>query len=194
MPKRCAWCGEDPLYIAYHDEEWGVPVYDDAHHFEHLVLEGMQAGLSWLTVLKKRDNFRSAFAGFDVQRVARFRPAEVEKLLTDPGIIRNRMKIESSVNNARRFIEVQSEFGTFTEYIWGFVDGKPVVNRWKSMGEIPAKTELAEKLSKDLKQRGFKFVGPTIIYAHLQATGLVNDHLTSCFRYKAVQQLARKNI
>jgi DNA-3-methyladenine glycosylase I len=194
MAKRCEWSEGDPLSLAYHDEEWGVPVYDDAHHYEHLVLEGMQAGLSWLTVLKKRDNFRKAFAGFELAKVARFTPAKVEKLLTDPGIIRNRMKVEAAVNNAGRFREVQQEFGTFTKYIWGFVDGRPVVNRWKSMGEIPAKTELAERISKDLKQRGFKFVGPTIVYAHLQATGLVNDHETSCFRYNQVQKLARKRV
>lgn len=194
MPRRCEWCGDDPLYVSYHDEEWGVPVYDDRHHFEHLVLEGMQAGLSWLTVLKKRDNFRRAFVGFDVQKVARFTPAKVEKLLTDPGIIRNRMKVEAAVNNGKRFIEVQREFGSFMKYVWGFVDGRPVVNRWKTMGELPAKTPLAQEISKDLKQRGFKFVGPTIIYAHLQATGLVNDHVTSCFRHKEVQKLARKRV
>jgi DNA-3-methyladenine glycosylase I len=154
----------------------------------------MQAGLSWLTVLKKRQNFRKAFSGFDVQKVARFSAAKVEKLLGDPGIIRNRMKVEAAVNNARRFIEVQREFGSFTRYIWGFVDGRPVVNRWKSMVQIPAKTPLAEAISKDLKRRGFKFVGPTIVYAHLQATGLVNDHVTSCFRHKGVQKLARKKI
>ena len=194
MPNRCEWCGDDPLYVAYHDDEWGVPVYDDVQHFEHLVLEGMQAGLSWLTVLRKRDNFRRAFAGFEPAKVARFTPARVEKLLTDPGIIRNRMKVEAAVNNAARFSDVQKEFGTFTKYIWGFVDGRPVVNRWKLMGEIPAKTELAERISKDLKRRGFKFVGPTIVYAHLQATGLVNDHVTSCFRHKEVQKLARMKL
>jgi len=194
MPKRCAWCGEDPLYVSYHDSEWGVPVYEDRGHFEHLVLEGMQAGLSWLTILRKRENFRKAFAGFDVAKVARYTAAKVERLLADPGIVRNRLKVESAVNNARHFLEVQSEFGTFTRYIWDFVDGKPVVNHWNSMGEIPAKTPLAEAISKDLKQRGFNFVGPTIVYAHLQATGLVNDHVTSCFRLREVQKLARRLI
>lgn len=194
MPKRCAWCGDDSLYVSYHDGEWGVPVYSDQGHFEHLVLEGMQAGLSWLTILRKRDNFRKAFAGFDIAKVARFSPARVEKLLADPGIVRNRLKVESAVNNARRFLEVQREFVSFTKYIWSFVDNKPMVNRWKSMGKIPAKTPLADQISKDLKKRGFKFVGPTIIYAHLQATGLVNDHVTSCFRHKQVQKLVRKRV
>jgi DNA-3-methyladenine glycosylase I len=184
--KRCAWAaGQAPFYVAYHDTEWGVPVHDDRKHFEFLVLEAAQAGLSWATVLKKRDNYRRNFAAWDAAKVARFTPARVEKLLLDPGIIRNRLKVESTVNNAARFLEVQAEFGSFDAYIWRFVDGRPVVNAWRSLKEIPAKTTLSDTVSKDLKQRGFRFVGSTVIYAHLQATGLVNDHTVDCFRYKA---------
>ena len=181
--KRCAWCGADPLYVQYHDEEWGLPQHVDSTLFEFLLLEGFQAGLSWLTILRKRGNFRRVFAGFDPDKVARFTPARIEKLMQDSGIIRNRLKIESSVVNARAFLQVQEEFGSFDAYNWGFVDGRPIVNRWQDMGEIPAQTELAVKYSKDLKARGFKFVGPTIVYAHMQATGMVNDHVTSCFRH-----------
>lgn len=183
---RCPW-GGDGLMTAYHDEEWGVPVHDDNTHFEFLALEMFQAGLSWLTVLRKREAFRKAFAGFDPKKVAKFNAEDVAKLLTDAGIIRNRLKIEAAVNNARRFLEVQKEFGSFDNYIWGFVGGKPVVNKWKTLAGIPASTELSDRVSADLKGRGFKFVGSTIVYAHLQATGLVNDHVTGCFRY---QQLA----
>lgn len=192
MPEivRCQWSvNGDEQYIRYHDEEWGVPVHDETRHFEFLVLEGAQAGLSWATVLRKRDGYRKAFDGFDVQKVARYTPAKVEKLLLDPGIIRNRLKVESTVNNAKAFIKVQEEFGTFDKYIWGFVGGKPVVNTWKTMKEIPATSQLSDALSKDLKKRGFKFVGSTVIYAHLQAAGMINDHTVDCFRYKQVSKM-----
>lgn len=190
MKNRCSWVGDNPVYIAYHDEEWGVPVFNDRLLFEFLVLEGMQAGLSWLTILNKRENFRKAFANFDPVKVARFSDKRVEKLMLDAGIIRNRLKINAAIANAKVFLKIQNEFGSFADYIWGFVDGKPLVNKFKSMGEIPAKTELAEVISKDLKKRGCNFVGPTIIYAHMQATGMVNDHSVDCFRYKAVQRKA----
>ncbi|MGK3966278.1 DNA-3-methyladenine glycosylase I [Sorangium sp. So ce118] len=186
MPERCAWVTSDPDYIAYHDEQWGVPLHDDQALFEMLTLEGAQAGLSWLTVLRKRAAYREAFAGFDPARVARFTPARVEKLLVDPGIVRNRLKIESTVNNARRFLEVQREHGTFDAYLWGFVGGAPVVNAFRAPAEVPAKTATSDALSKDLLRRGFKFVGSTICYALMQATGMVNDHLVSCFRHGQV--------
>jgi DNA-3-methyladenine glycosylase I len=169
--------------MPYHDTEWGVPVHDDVRHFEFLVLEGAQAGLSWLTVLKRREGYRKAFAGFDPAAVARFTPRRVEKLLTDTSIIRNRAKVESVVNNAGVFLKVQEEHGSFDDYLWGFIDGATVVNRWNEIGQIPASTPLSETVSADMKRRGFKFCGPTVIYSHLQAAGLVNDHLTSCFRY-----------
>jgi DNA-3-methyladenine glycosylase I len=169
--------------VAYHDTEWGVPVHDDAVHFEFLVLEGAQAGLSWATILKRRDGYRKAFAGFDAAKVARFTPARVEKLLLDPGIIRNRAKVEATVRNARAFLEVQAEFGSFDSYMWEFVGGGPVTNRWRRTAQLPAITPESEALSKDLRGRGFGFVGPTVIYAHMQAAGLVNDHLVGCFRY-----------
>ncbi|MBN2081864.1 DNA-3-methyladenine glycosylase I [bacterium] len=191
MLQRCPWPGDDPLMQRYHDEEWGVPLYDDAKLFEFLLLEGMQAGLSWMTILKKRENFRRAFAGFDAVKVARFNQQKVERLMQDAGIIRNRLKIEGAVASARAFLAVKDEFGSFSDYIWRFTDGKPVNNRWKSLSEIPGETELARTISKDLKKRGFRFVGPTIVYAHLQATGMVNDHLVSCYRYKEVKKLAR---
>jgi DNA-3-methyladenine glycosylase I len=182
---RCAWClGFDP-YIKYHDEEWGVPVHDDNIHFEFLILEGAQAGLSWSTILKKREGYRKAFADFDPKKVARFTEKKLEKLMLDPSIVRNRLKIYATVNNAKRFLEVQKEFGTFDKYIWGFVGGKPMINKRKSLGEVPATTKESDALSKDLIKRGFKFVGSTVIYAHMQACGLVNDHLTTCWRYKA---------
>ncbi|MBN2552464.1 MAG: DNA-3-methyladenine glycosylase I [Spirochaetales bacterium] len=180
---RCPWCEGDELYRRYHDEEWGVPVHDDRRHFEFLVLESAQAGLSWSTILKKRENYRKAYHGFDPVVVAAFDPRDVQRLLGDSGIVRNRLKIESSINNAARFLEVQREFGSFDAYLWGFTGGAPVVNRWKNLAEIPANTELSDRISKDLKNRGFRFVGSTIIYAHLQAVGVVNDHLVSCFRY-----------
>lgn len=184
MQGRCAWVTTDPEYIAYHDEEWGVPLHDDQALFEMLILEGAQAGLSWLTVLRKRAAYRAAFAGFDPARVARFTPSRVERLLLDPGIVRNRLKIEAAVNNARRFLEVQREHGSFDAYVWGFVGGAPVVNAFRSSAEVPAKTAVSDALSKDLSRRGFKFVGSTICYAFMQAVGMVNDHLVSCFRYR----------
>lgn len=186
---RCAWPlkgGE--LELRYHDEEWGVPAHDDAQHFEFLVLEAAQAGLSWSTVLRKRENYREAFAQWDPGKVARFTPARVERLMQNPGIIRNRLKIESAVSNAREFLKVQAEFGSFDRYIWGFVNGQAVVNRWKALSELPATTPLSDAVSKDLKKRGFRFVGSTVIYAHLQACGIVNDHTVDCFRWKEVQR------
>lgn len=184
--RRCDWAGTDPTMVAYHDTEWGVPVHDDTVHFEFLVLEGAQAGLSWATILKRRHGYRKAFADFDATKVARFTPARVEKLLQDPGIIRNRAKVEATVRNARAFLEVQAEFGSFDAYMWGFVGGRPVTNRWRRTAQLPAITAESEALSKDLRQRGFGFVGPTVIYAHMQAAGLVNDHLIGCFRHAEV--------
>ena len=184
--ERCPWPGKDELYIKYHDEEWGVPVHEDRKHFEFLVLEGAQAGLSWLTILRRRENYRKAYDNFDPAKVARYDEAKVAELLANAGIIRNRKKIESSINNAKRFLEIQQEFGSFDSYIWSFVNFKPVINSWKTLSEIPAKTDLSDRISMDLKKRGFSFVGSTIIYAHIQAIGLVNDHLVSCFRYKQV--------
>ena len=181
---RCAWSeGIDPEYMRYHDEEWGVPVRDDRVHFEFLVLEAAQAGLSWWTILRKREGYRRAFAGFDATKVARFTPRAVEKLMLDASIVRNRQKIEAAVANARGFLEIQKEFGTFDRYVWSFVGDKPIVNRWRKQSDVPPTSKESDALSKDLKSRGFKFVGSTIIYAHMQATGLVNDHLVSCFRY-----------
>ena len=184
---RCGWCLKFDQYIKYHDEEWGVPVHDDRTHFEFLILEGAQAGLSWSTILKKRDGYRKTFADFDVNKVARFTPARIEKILLDPGIIRNRLKVNAAVNNAKRFIEVQKEFGSFDNYIWQFVNGKTITNKWRSLKEVPATTKESDALSKDLIKRGFKFVGSTVIYAHMQACGLVNDHLVDCWRYKKVK-------
>jgi len=185
--KRCAWpTANDPLYLAYHDIEWGVPIYDDQKIFEFLVLESAQAGLSWRTILVKRENYRKAFAGFDPAKVARFTQRDVARLVQDAGIVRNRLKIESTINNAQRFLEVQRKFGTFAKYIWGFVGGKPIRNKLKTLKELPVTTPAAEALAKDLKKRGFKFLGPTVIYAHMQATGMVNDHTVDCFRYKEV--------
>jgi DNA-3-methyladenine glycosylase I len=180
---RCDWAGSDPEMVAYHDTEWGVPVHDEHTHFEFLVLEGAQAGLSWSTILKRRHGYRKAFAQFDPVKVARFTPARVEKLLLDPGIIRNRAKVESTVRNAKAFLAVQKEFGTFDAYVWGFVGGRPVVNKWRRTAQLPATSPESEALSKDLRRRGFGFVGPTVCYAHLQAAGLINDHLVTCFRY-----------
>ena len=181
---RCPWAGDTPIYVKYHDEEWGVPVTDDKKLFEFIILEGAQAGLSWLTVLKKRENYRQLFDGFDVQKVARYSSKKIESLLLNPGIIRNRLKVESAVQNAKAFIKIQEEFGSFSDYQWRFVDGKPIKNKFKSMKELPASTKESDVLSKDLKKRGFNFVGSTIIYAHMQAVGMVNDHLVSCFRYQ----------
>jgi DNA-3-methyladenine glycosylase I len=190
MPKaksveRCAWSvGVDPEYERYHDTEWGVPVRDDRTHFEFLVLESAQAGLSWWTILRKRDGYRRAFADFDASKVARFTSRTVEKLMRDPGIVRNRQKIEAAVNNARQFLKVQDELGSFDRYVWGFVEGEPIVNRWRKHADVPPTSKESDALSKDLKARGFKFIGPTIVYAHMQATGLVNDHLVGCFRHR----------
>lgn len=183
---RCPWSlGINDRYLAYHDEEWGVPVRDDRKQFEFLVLESAQAGLSWSTVLNKRDGYRQAFADFDPERVARFTAQRIEKLLTDPSIIRNRLKVAAAVTNAKCFLEVQAEFGSFSEYIWQFVDGTPKKNRWTQQSEVPASSAESDALSKDLKRRGFRFVGTTIIYAHMQAVGMVNDHLVSCFRHRS---------
>jgi DNA-3-methyladenine glycosylase I len=187
-PRRCDWCLGSPAYMRYHDTEWGVPVHDDRVLFEFLLLEGAQAGLSWSTILAKRGNYRKAFADFDPAKVARFTPARVEKLLGDPGIVRNRLKVAGAVKNARAFLAVQAEFGSFADYAWRFVDGRPVQNRWRSIKEVPARTPLSDAMSKDLKRRGFTFVGSTIVYAFLQATGFVNDHLGYCFRAREVQK------
>jgi DNA-3-methyladenine glycosylase I len=186
MQTRCAWVGDDPLYIAYHDEEWGVPVHDDRALFEFLVLEGAQAGLSWSTILKKRDNYRTAFDNFDPARVAAYSADKLAALLADPGIVRNRLKVHSAVQNAQAFLRVQGEFGSFDAYIWGFVNRRPLQNARRSLAEIPAATELSRAISKDLRKRGFNFVGPTIVYAFMQAVGLVNDHTVDCFRYAAL--------
>ena len=187
--KRCEWVNEvDPLMVEYHDREWGVPVHDDRKHFEFLVLEAAQAGLSWSTVLRKREGYRRAFSDFDPEKVARYSDKRIEKLLLDPSIIRNRMKIAAAVRNARRFLAVQEEFGSFDSYAWRFVDGSPVLNRWKVTNDVPATSAQSDAFSKDLKNRGFSFVGSTVIYAHMQAVGMVNDHEVSCFRY---QELAR---
>jgi len=185
---RCPWGNSTELMLPYHDTEWGLPSHDDARHFEFLVLEAAQAGLSWLTVLKKREAYRAAYRGFDAALVARFTARGVERLLGDPGIIRNRAKIVSSIGNARRFLEVQREFGSFDAYLWQWTAGAPVVNRWQKQSEIPPRTELSDAISKDLKARGFSFVGSTIVYSHLQAVGVVNDHLVSCFRWREVQR------
>lgn len=184
--KRCGWSSTEPIMIKYHDTEWGVPLHDDRKLFEFLVLEGMQAGLSWLTVLKKRENYRKAFSGFHPEKVARFSRKKIDMLMNDNGIIRNKLKIEAAVSNARAFMAVQDEFGSFDSYIWGFTGGKPIKNRWRSVGQIPATSRESDAMSKDMRARGFKFVGSTICYAHMQATGIVNDHLVSCFRYRQV--------
>jgi DNA-3-methyladenine glycosylase I len=184
--KRCNWCTDDPIYISYHDTEWGVPVHDDRKLFEFLILEGAQAGLSWLTILKRREGYRKAFADFNAQKVARFSQKKIEKLLLDPGIIRNKLKVNAAVTNAQAFLKVQEEFGSFDRYSWQFVDGRQKVNGFKTMKQIPATSKESDRFSKDLKQRGFKFVGSTIMYAHMQAVGMVNDHVTSCFRHREV--------
>jgi DNA-3-methyladenine glycosylase I len=184
MQIRCEWVPEgDPLYVAYHDEEWGVPSHDDRHLYEMLTLEGAQAGLSWATILRKREGYRTAFAGFDATAVARLGPADVERLLGDPGIVRNRLKVESAISNARCVLAVQEELGSLDAYLWGFVEGETLVGRWRKLGEIPAETAESRAMSRDLKRRGFRFVGPTVCYAFMQATGLVNDHVVSCFRF-----------
>ncbi len=186
---RCAWCGSDPLYVAYHDDEWGVPVHDDRLLFEFLILEGAQAGLSWATILKKRDNYRKAFHGFDFDRVAKYTEADTARLLADPGIVRNRLKIASAIGNARGVRAIRGEFGSLDAYLWRFVDGVPLRNAWKSITELPAKTALSDALSRDLKKRGFNFVGSMICYAFMQAVGMVNDHTTDCFRYNEIMEM-----
>jgi DNA-3-methyladenine glycosylase I len=190
--RRCPWSGSDPGFIAYHDEEWGVPVHDDRRLFEALVLSGAQAGLSWITILRKRDAYRSAFDHFDPAKVARYDKRKVAALLENPGIVRNRAKVESAVKNAKAFLSVQSQFGSFDAYQWGFVGGRPIQNRWRAVKEIPPSTEQSEAMSADLKNRGFNFVGSTIIYAQMQAVGMVNDHLLNCFRYADVAKLGRR--
>jgi DNA-3-methyladenine glycosylase I len=186
---RCEWAGDDPLMKNYHDEEWGVPKRDDRRLFEDLVLDGAQAGLSWMTILRKRGNYREAFDNFDPAKVAAYDEIKIEELLQNPGIIRNRQKINSAIKNAKAFLKVQEEFGSFDAYIWGFVGGKPIQNNWQTMSELPAKTELSETISKDLKKRGFSFVGPTITYAFMQAIGIVNDHTVDCFRYREIAEV-----
>jgi DNA-3-methyladenine glycosylase I len=190
--KRCAWSGTDPLYIAYHDDEWGVPIHDDRVLFEFLVLEGAQAGLSWSTILRKRDAYRRAFDRFDPRKVARYEQRKVAALLRDAGIVRNRAKIASAIKNAKAFLDVQAEFGSFEDYQWRFVNGRPIQNRWRAEGEIPPRSAQSDAMSDDLKRRGFSFVGSTIIYAHMQAVGMVNDHVVTCFRHREVARLARK--
>jgi DNA-3-methyladenine glycosylase I len=190
--KRCAWSGTDPLYVAYHDEEWGVPVHDDAHLFEFLVLEGAQAGLSWSTILRKREAYRRAFDRFDPAKVARYDKRKIAALLADAGIVRNRAKIESAIKNAAAFLDVQAEFGSFDAYQWRFVDGRPIQNRRRAVRDIPARTAQSDAMSKDLKGRGFSFVGSTIIYAHMQAVGMVNDHVVDCFRHREVAKLGQR--
>ena len=187
--KRCEWCTGSELYMKYHDNEWGVPVFNDQKHFEFLVLESAQAGLSWITILKKRENYRKAYDNFDPKKVARYGEAKKTELLADAEIVRNRLKIEASITNAQKFLEIQKEFGSFSNYIWGFTNGKPVVGKHKSLDEIPAKTELSDNISLDMKKRGFKFLGSIIIYSHLQATGIINDHVMDCFRYKEIKKL-----
>lgn len=184
--KRCAWCGNDPLYITYHDTEWGVPVYDDGKLFEFLILETFQAGLSWITILRKRENFRSALDNFDYKKIAGYDNGKFEELMRNEGIIRNKLKIKATITNAQAFMDIQEEFGSFSKYIWGFTGGKPIKNKLKKHADAPATTPLSDIISKDLKKRGFKFVGSTVIYAHMQATGMVNDHVTDCFRYDEV--------
>lgn len=183
MPKtktRCAWCGDDPLYVAYHDNEWGRPVHDDRHLFEMLILEGAQAGLAWITVLRKRDNYRDAFDNFDAAKIARYDSRRVAKLMNNEGIIRNHLKIDATIKNAKVFLAIQKEYGSFNDYLWAYVDNKPIVNKWESFKQLPAKTELSDRIAKDLKKRGMNFVGSTIIYAYMQAIGMVNDHTLDC--------------
>lgn len=184
MKTRCAWVGDDPLYIKYHDEEWGVPVYDDKTLFEFLLLESFQAGLSWITILKKRENFRQAFDDFDYHKIANYTIDKYEELIVNPGIVRNKLKVKATITNAKSFIKIQEEFGSFSTFIWQYVDGKPMINEFKTIAEVPASTSLSDQISKDLKKRGFKFVGSTIVYAFMQAIGMVNDHTTDCYFYK----------
>lgn len=190
MIKRCEWCGNDPLYVIYHDNNWGVPVHDDRLLFEFLILEGAQAGLSWLTILKKRENYRDAFDNFDWERIAKYTQHDIDRLLANPGVVRNRLKIESAIKNARGVLAIREEFGSLDVFMWRYVDGVPRQNAWKSLKEIPAQTRESDWMSKDLKKRGFNFVGSTICYAFMQATGMVNDHVTDCFRYPEIVALA----
>jgi DNA-3-methyladenine glycosylase I len=189
--KRCEWCEGSELYANYHDTEWGVPVFDDRKQFEFLVLESAQAGLSWLTILKKRENYRRAYDNFDPKKVARYGEKKRAELLADAGIVRNRLKIDASISNAVEFLKLQREYGNFSGYLWSFTKGKPVTGKWKSLAELPAKTELSDRISADLKKRGFRFLGSVIIYSHMQAVGLVNDHIMDCFRYKEIKNLGR---
>jgi DNA-3-methyladenine glycosylase I len=190
MTKRCEWCGDDPLYVAYHDSEWGVPVRDDPTLFEFLILEGAQAGLSWITILRKRENYRRLFDHFDVEKIARYTDKKLDQILQDPGIVRNRLKVYGARKNAIAFLAIQEQMGSFSDYIWGFVDGTPIQNRRKSIRDVPPMSPVSDKLSKDMKKRGFTFVGSTILYAHMQATGMVNDHTTDCFRHKECADLS----
>lgn len=191
MKRRCEWCGSDPLYVAYHDDEWGVPVHDDRHLFEMLLLEGAQAGLSWLTILKKRENYRKTFQAFDPEKIAAYSQSDIQRLLSDSGIVRNRLKIESSIKNARGVLHIKEEFGTFSAFLWRYVDGVPKQNAWASMRQLPARTEQSDLMSKDLKNRGFNFVGSTICYAFMQAVGMVNDHTVDCYRYAEIHKTAQ---
>ncbi|MGD8576308.1 MAG: DNA-3-methyladenine glycosylase I [Thiohalophilus sp.] len=189
MPHRCGWAGPDQIYIDYHDHEWGVPLYDDQRLFEFLILEGAQAGLSWITILKKREAYRKALQNFDVEKIARFSRTKIERLMQNSSIIRNRLKIEATIQNARSFLTVQEQYGSFSDYIWQFVDGRPVQNKWKTDKQVPASTRQSETMSKELKRLGFRFVGPTICYAYMQATGMVNDHITRCYRHEQIAKL-----
>lgn len=189
MIKRCEWAVQDPLSQVYHDEEWGIPVFDDRMLFEFLILEGCQAGLSWITILRKRENYRKAFDNFDANKMARYNQGKIDKLLADPGIVRNRLKINAAVQNARSFLDIQKKYGSFREYIWQFCGGKPIINSWKSLKELPAKTSESDAMSRDLKKHGFTFVGSTICYAFMQAVGMVNDHVVDCFRYQEINNL-----
>ena len=189
IKKRCSWCLKDPIYIKYHDEEWGVPVHDDKIHFEFLVLESAQAGLSWLTILKRREGYRKAYDGFDPNKVAKYDEEKIKEMMNDEGIIRNRRKIEASIKNAKVFLQIQNEFGSFDKYIWFFTDGKSIINSFNKLEDLPAKSELSEKISKDLKKRGCTFLGSTIMYSYLQAVGIINDHLVDCFRYKELTNI-----
>jgi DNA-3-methyladenine glycosylase I len=191
MKNRCTWCGSDPLYVAYHDEEWGVPVHDDRQLFEMLILDGAQAGLSWLTILRKRENYRKAFHAFDCKRIAAYTPKDIERLLADPGIVRNRLKIASAIRNARCVLEIKEEFGTLDTFLWRYVDNTPRHNSWKSVAEIPTRSTQSDAMSRDLKRRGFNFVGSTICYAFMQAVGMVNDHTTDCFRHREIRMAGR---
>jgi DNA-3-methyladenine glycosylase I len=192
--KRCGWCEGSELYMQYHDTEWGVPVFDDRKHFEFLVLESAQAGLSWITILNKRENYRRAYDGFDPEKIARYSERKKAKLLADPGIVRNRLKIEASINTARRFLETQKEFGSFSSYIWGFTKGRQITGKWKSLEELPARTELSDKVAAEMKKRGFRFLGSILMYSHMQATGIINDHIIGCFRHAEIKRLARENL